>query len=138
MELAHAGFLFGRVIRTDAVWTLAEGAGRANLLYIYADVQSEPPPPRDLSPDRLLLPPVLTNRLGWSRGYFETVEHRPLTKKDLLSRHCFRRPSTGVVYDDDGNEVADACMPIGDFALHSYSSMDDAISRALSLPLAED
>lgn len=42
----------------------------------------------NLRPDRLLIAPIYINRLGWSRGYFETVGNRPLVPEDLLTQHC--------------------------------------------------
>jgi hypothetical protein len=43
------------------------------LLYFYlafSDDATNVPP---LSPKALLIPPVITNRLGWSDGYFQTI-----------------------------------------------------------------
>ena len=77
-------FLFGRVIRTNVLGPMA-----ATLIYLYsyrADVKQAP---RVLSPDALLIPPTLTNALGWYHGVFETIDERPLTEDDVLRQHCF-------------------------------------------------
>jgi hypothetical protein len=76
-------YLFGRVISTDAEIGPMK---RVLLLYIYAHRSQilAPPPREQLSPRELLIPPQLTNRLGWSRGYFLTIDNRPVQPEDRL------------------------------------------------------
>lgn len=137
MALLGDQFVFGRVVRTDASWTRGGGGGPAQLLYVYDEVSARSEPPENLSPNRLLIPPALTNRLAWSRGYFQTVAHRPLRPDDVLPQHHFR-DSRGVIYDDFGREVQSAREPVGVWGLHSYRTIDDAVSQALGIPLAPD
>lgn len=124
-------FLFGRVIATDAVVGPIEGC---ILIYVYRD-RSHSAGKSDrslLRPDRLLLPPILTNRLPWSRGYFETVAHYDLTETEVLPIHCFRNWN-GEYYDECGNELQGPVEPVGDRGLHSFRTIDDLVSRALGL-----
>jgi len=79
-------YYFGRVINPRAS---IEGMP-AVLIYLYnsaADDMLAVPP---LRRDELLVPPLFTNRLPWSRGYFLTVKSVPLTRWDTLPRHVFR------------------------------------------------
>src|SRR5687767_3067723 len=84
MQLPNGSHLFGRVILADAPQGRAPMPG-ANLIYIY-DVQSPTPRPNyaGLLPNKLLIPPLWTNKLPWSKGYFQHVENRPLGDFDML------------------------------------------------------
>ncbi|NJC85784.1 hypothetical protein HC030_25010, partial [Planosporangium mesophilum] len=127
-------YIFGRVIRVDIPEECAP-TPRSNLIYIYRHrCRSKVPELAQLTPDRLLVPPLFTNRLGWSRGYFETVASQPLTPADLLPVHCFRT-WTGAFVDDAGNRLPAERQPCGDFALWSFRGVDDQISKALGIPL---
>lgn len=97
-------YLFGRVISVEAKWTLAEGADPAVLVYIYRkrSTSKQEAGPAALRPDQLLVSPIMTNRLPWSRGYFENVAHVPLESDDVLSQHCFLSASRGRYFDDHG------------------------------------
>ena len=127
-------FLFGRVIDTNAN---PLGVGGAILIYVYR-VRSvgQVPVPR-LRRDELLLPPIMTNRQAWTRGYFKCVESRPLEPTDRLDRHSFR-DSNGRYFDERGNRLSGAIEPVGIWGLQSYHGIDDAISRALGIPLAAE
>jgi hypothetical protein len=132
MQLPSGEYLFGRVVLADLPRERAPVPG-ANLIYIYDIVTSDKLVPRDLVPQRLLIPPIFTNALGWVRGYFETLEKRQIRKEDLLARHCFRR-WTGDYVDERGNALA---MPIGScgtWGLASYREVDDLVSDALGIP----
>ena len=80
MQLSDGSYLFGRAILTDAPQEHAPMPG-ANLLYIYnARARTPNPHYAVLRPGRLLIPPVWTNRLAWTNGYFQTAENRPLER----------------------------------------------------------
>lgn len=128
-------FLYGRVISTTA--KAGWGFDNSNLIYVYRRraVEREPVPP--LLRNELLVPPMMTNQLPWSRGYFEFLMNRPLGTMDRLPQHCFKR-STGGYYDDEGNELAGLVEPCGQYGLHSFRTIDDEISRALGIPLTPE
>ncbi|WP_370038413.1 immunity 26/phosphotriesterase HocA family protein, partial [Nocardioides sp.] len=138
VQVPDSSYRFGRVIRDDATWTLAEGAGPAVLVYIYTVRANElaVPSREELRPGGLLLPPMMTNRLPWTRGYFATVDHLPLDEADVLAPHCFFSASRGIHFDADGHMLQSPSQPVGDFGLHSFRTIDDAISDALSIPRA--
>jgi Immunity protein 26 len=132
------GYLFGRVIATDAaVGPIAD----VNLIYIFDYETVKPSPPKDLTPDRLLIPPVVINRLPWSRGYFQHLEQRPITERERLPVHIFKS-SHGRLYNEYGRRLdtlptANRGGPVtGQYGLHSFRTVDDEVSRALGIPLA--
>jgi len=140
MQLPNDLFLFGRVIIADAPQPSAPMPG-SNLIYIY-DRQSKTPTPEpaDLRPGRLLIPPVWTNRLGWTKGYFKTIENRPIERFDLLQPHCFCRtlPRTNapeVFVDENRSPLRQRIDPCGDWALFSYRWIDDKVSEAVGIPI---
>ena len=135
MRLLDRIHLFGRVVSTEAWagWDMP----RAVLIYVY-DTTSELPAPPDraaLRRNRLLVPPIMTNRLPWSRGYFETIDQVPLQPGDVHDRHCFQ-DVRGRCYDEFTNELPRCVEPCGDWGLHSFGSIDNAVSAALGIPLA--
>jgi hypothetical protein len=129
-------FLFGRVIRADMPRERAPMPG-SYLLYIYRHTSAEPAPSRrDLHPQALLLAPVFTNRMPWTKGYFEVLTNWPLSKSDLVPQHCFWFAGRRSYVDEDLNVLPERVEPCGDWALKSYRRLDDDVSRALGLPLA--
>jgi hypothetical protein len=129
---AGHGFLFGRVISTDAN---PLGVGDANLVYIYATRSPTKNAVPTLSLWNLLVPPLMTNRRPWTMGYIEFVANRPLAPGDQLPRHCFR-DSRGWYFDEHGARLAEPAEPVGTWGLHSFKTIDDEVSRALGIPLS--
>ena len=127
LRVPGGSHLFGRVISTEAF--AGPSMGGAVLIYIYS-IQSEDqelPDRSALSPDRLLVPPMMTNRKPWTLGYFETVAHLRFESGDVLSQHCFRRWD-GRYFDESLSELPGAVEPVGDYGVHSFRTIDDAIS----------
>jgi hypothetical protein len=126
-------YLFGRVISGDA----RVGRIPATLIYIYSTRQSamRPIPMDQLTPDGLLIPPILTNRLPWSRGYFQVVASMPLREGDRLADHRFR-DVRGWLFDEFGEPRPPTDTFVGSYGLDSFRTIDDAVSDAMSLPRA--
>ena len=133
MQLPDGRFMFGRVVSTEAM--AGPSMPGAILIYIYrACFDSMEPDRSEFLPDRLLVPPMMTNRLPWSKGYFETVAHWPLDEPgDVLAQHCFLSASRGRYFDEAGNELRGPVEPVGDYGLHSFRTIDDAVSDALGI-----
>lgn len=129
-------FLYGRVIRTDAM--AGPSIRGAILLYIYALRSATPTEPERsaVSRDDLLLPPLMTNRLPWSRGYFETIANWPLEAGEVHDPHCFRDRIRGTYHDDQANELPEPVEPVGPYGLQSFRTIDDRVSDALGLSRA--
>ena len=135
LKVVDKGLLFGRVVLNDFALGPMPGA---NLVYIYRGLtQCRTPPHDQLRPNWLLLPPLFTNNLGWSRGYFQSIDSWPITSKDLLPQHCFRRWD-GKNVDEGGKVLQKQVAPCGEWALVSYRRIDDLISDALGMPRAPE
>ena len=132
-------FMHGRVIAVDLPRERAPMPG-ANLIYIYAaKSDSTQPPLESLTPKVLLVPPLFINRLPWSRGYFETVDHQPLREDDTLPSHFFWDALRGKYVDERGKVVDFVPRPpVGDWGLHSFRTVDDLVSEAIGIAPAPD
>lgn len=130
-------FLFGRVINTDAKagWSMPG----AILIYVFRVSASEIALPDrvELSPSRLLVSPMMTNALPWSRGYFQTLVNLPVAEGEALARHCFRS-TAGRYFDETATELPGPIEPVGDWGLHSFRTIDDQISDALGILRASE
>lgn len=134
MQLPSRKHLFGRVVLANPPRESAPGPS-TNLVYIYSwQSEAKEPDYRNLLPDKLLLPPVWTNNLGWSKGVFQTVENRSLGEHDLLRQHCFRDSFRGTFLDETGRRLPFRVEPCGEWGLVSYRWIDDHISDALGFP----
>jgi len=127
-------FLFGRVISVDAN---PLGVGGAYLIYVYRARARQKTRVPELFRGQLLVPPMMTNKRPWTMGYFEPVEKRPLGPMDVLPQHCFK-DSRGWYFDEQGNRLPAPVEPVGQWGLHSFRTIDDAVSGALGIPLAPD
>jgi hypothetical protein len=127
---------YGRVIRTDCRFF----GGGTVLIYIYAAFSPRKEHIPVLSRDKLLIPPVLINRLPWSRGYLETIECRPLGPDDVLPVHCFWSPAhvDEQYFNEDNGRLRQRTDPCGMHALSSFRTLDTRISVALGIPPSPD
>lgn len=133
MQLSSDKYLFGRVILVPP----PSGQGpmpAGHLLYIYSfQSDTKQPDYSKLTRDNLLIPPVWTNHQGWTRGYYETIDHRPLTTEMLLQQHCFKR-FNGDFLDETCQKLSGRSEPCGVWALQSYRMIDDRISDVVGIP----
>lgn len=128
-------YIFGRLISLDVAVGVMTGC---HLIYIYnafSDHKEDIPP---LDKNNLLIPPAMTNRQPWLKGYFETVESRELSIEDCLEQHCFLCHFDGKYYDDKNNVLPHRYEPCGEYGVGSYRTIDDDISTALGVPLADN
>lgn len=128
------GYLFGRVIELN---TKIFDVGCWILIYIYDARSDQKRQIPELRRDRLLVPPVITNRLPWTRGYFEQLEHRNMVVSDRLPQHCFKN-SWGQYFDETGRRLPGPTEPVGVWGLSSFRAIDESISKALGIPLSVD
>jgi hypothetical protein len=113
--------LLGRVVSTSAIVGPTHGC---KLVYLYR------PNSKFLRSD-LLVPPLLTSRSPWSRGYFAFVRSEPLLPGDFFERHCFR-DERGALYDEESRPLSDAFEPVSAWRLYEdVASIDAVIGDAL-------
>lgn len=161
LNMCGKRWIVGRVIRTDA-----HGFGsmtKDNLLYFYRmEIQDPGHIETPISPD-LLISPVMTNNLGWVRGYYLHVRNSPLLPEEILRQHVFesnlfaisdaRRfrdeyhnpvpppdPGPPAAFDDRKCWIQPWDPPrapgigYGLSGLWNYAAIDMWLSRALGLP----
>jgi hypothetical protein len=133
MQLPSDRYIFGRVVLAEPPRQRAPGPG-VYLIYIYkAESGSKQPSFALLSTAHLLLAPIWTNRLGWTKGYFHTVANISIQKEMLLLTHCFRRHD-GSYLDEQGRQLSQPSDPCGEWGVVSYRWIDDHISDVLGIP----
>lgn len=109
------------------------------VLCLFFDIQSESLSPiPSLGGAPLLIPPKLTNYLGWSRGYFEFVMTGNPADREIAREICFRDMVKGGFRDRRGRRIDARQGPCGTIALSSYLTIDDDLSLALGIPPVED
>jgi hypothetical protein len=133
IELPTGKYLFGQVVLANPPRENAPMPG-SYLIYIYS-AQSETTQVdyEKLRRDNLLIAPVWTNQLGWTKGYFQVVGSRPLDSSVVLANHCFRRYD-GVYLNEQGAKISKRLEPCGEWGLVSYRWIDDRVSDALGIP----
>lgn len=125
-------FLYGRVVAIDAkIGPMSD----CYLIYVYSQRSKKKEEIPELLRGQLLTPPMMTNKLPWTKGYFETLEHRVIDPTDRLPKHCFV-DTRGWYFDEYNNRLSAPVEPIGERGLQSFRTIDDKISRALGIELA--
>jgi len=136
LELLPERYFFGRVVATDTkIGGFRDGG--VILIYLYKTSSEDKTKIPTLHPSELLVPPIGTNGLPWSLGFFEVVKSGPNSVADLLPQHCFR-DVRGWFFDEHGNRLPAVVEPVGVYGLSGIGSIDHKISQALGLPLKED
>lgn len=129
-QLQDERFYWGRVVSITAY---IAGFENCILIYIYSNstVSDEEVP--ELSVDKLLIPPIATNALPWTRGYFKYIENRATLPTDKLAVHCFYDVVFNKIFDDAGRELDRKFEPCGDYGLASYTAIDELVCDTLSI-----
>lgn len=137
LQMPDGLFSFGRLIHTDVNAGMGQGA---QLIYVFRcrSESKELPDRTELRATQLLIPPMMTNRLPWSRGYFETIAEIPFEVGDVLEQHCFHDSVFDKYVDEQGTELAGPIEPVGRYGLGSFRTVDDAVSKALGIPLVPE
>lgn len=131
----------GRVVCTMA--TAFSDASNAVLIYIFSpgSKDSAHTSRREIKTDRLLVPPMVTNKKPWTLHYFRTLANLDFMEDEILDRHRFEFSYHGqhrAYFDEFANEVPDPAEIMGPWGLESYLTIDDTLSAALGVPLAPD
>lgn len=134
-------FYFGRVVATDT--TIGNMPGEVILIYVYKNFSSEKNNIPLFSPFELLVPPIGTNALPWTHGYFEVVKSSRNEDSDLLSQHCFFGPpiikgGQPRYFDEYSRRLPSPVEPMGIYGLSGMGAIDDDISKALGIPAKPD
>jgi ribosomal protein S18 acetylase RimI-like enzyme len=112
--------LSGRVVSTSAVAGPTHGC-----ILVYVCREAVRPTRADL-----VLPPLLTTRAPWSRGYFVHARTAPLLAGEYFERHCFR-DAHGRFVDEEGRPLDAPFEPAGECRILDVAAIDAAIAAAL-------
>lgn len=127
--------IVGRVICTDArVSLLSKEEANCVLIYLFRTELVEPFDASIYNKEDLLVPPALTNRLGWWHGVYKTVLRKDVEPGEVFERHCFRslvsvRPT---FYDERGRRLPGPAKPCGVQALQPFEALAIDCYRVLS------
>lgn len=125
-------YRFGRVVMMGEMTREARFHGDA-MVYLYEPAHAEPKPDHSLlTPDRLLVPPDFVTKWFWTKGYFRTVDHRPLEPADLLAQHCFYDAYSEWYVDEHDKRLDKRYEPCGMFALPLYEFLEEKIDAAVA------
>ena len=111
--------LLGRVVSTTAIAGPTHGC---ILVYVCRGLPTRA---------NLLLPPMMTTRAPWSRGYFEHVRSQPLLPGEYFERHGFR-DAHGRFVDEEGRPLDAPVEPMGECKIWEVAAIEEAIAAALA------
>lgn len=142
MHMPSKGWLFGRVVSTS-VRNFPEEISDPDapawiLVYVYRDIVPDCTPHANMSPQDLLVPPIITGDSPWLHGLFRTVDHQTLGSDDVLSTHCFFDFIYKLYRDESGNVLPHRLEPCGDGGIATSGAIDRIISDALGVPPPPD
>lgn len=137
LQMPDDKYSFGRVVSTSA---MVGGRNPSQLIYVFKirSASKDLPERSELRSDRLLVPPMMTNLLPWSRGYLETIAHLPFESGDILPQHCFYDSFFRKYFDELGNDLPCPAEPVGELGLQSFRTIDDAVSMELGIPIVPE
>ncbi len=130
----YLGWIYGRVIKMGGPM----GDHDSNfLVYIYNNFSKDLELHPKLNKNDLLIPPYFINRLGWLKGYFQTISKITLDKEDILDYHSFIKlpVSHNLGYVDEyGNKTEKINKESESYAMGNYITLDMDISKKFNLP----
>lgn len=87
--------------------------------------------PEDLNDAGFLIPPVIINRLPWSRGYFETIKNARVTEREKSMSYGFWSFQKKMFVDVEGMPLTYKPQCWSDYGLASYAVVGEKIQIAL-------
>jgi hypothetical protein len=136
MKPRKLNYYYGIVANADAKIFSAEG-----LLHIhffdFATNDYDNNVPDELCDTNLLIPPVLTNKLAWQKGYFKTIGNTSTDKFRTIKEASFYYYN-GEIFDDRSNQLDRpySMETTGSFSITSYLNIDNIVSLRLGIPPA--
>lgn len=124
-------FYCGKIVRLK-VASRDSFVNGMSLIYIYDRRVPGRGVPADLDAAPLLIPPVVINRLPWSRGYFETVGNLPVTERERRLSFGFRDAARKRFVDAGGRPLAKEPLYWTDYGLAGYAVVGMLVQRALA------
>lgn len=93
--------------------------------------------PNKLYDSNLLIPPVLTNKIAWQKGYFKTIGNVTIEKFRTIKEASFYYYN-GEIFDDNSHQLSKpySIETTGSFSITSHLNIDNLMSLRLGIPLA--
>ncbi|WP_405079952.1 immunity 26/phosphotriesterase HocA family protein [Paenibacillus chitinolyticus] len=131
MEPKENLFYFGKVINANVVSKNPLFNG-GYLIYLYNYPATTKEIPDHLSPNNLLIPPIVTNKQGWLKGYFETVGSRDATSEEKNLDYGFWHSTSEKFYSLSWDVLTEKPTQFIRNGLISYGGIGRGIHRLLS------
>lgn len=122
-------FRFGQVIITNSKIGPMENCF---LIYIFSVTSEKIDLIPSLNTSLLLVPPIMTNKKGWSDGVFKTIGNKKLEQTNVLPKHFFYSKNRDKYYNEFSEEVEyDNTTQFGVWGLHSYLTISDEVKKKI-------
>lgn len=131
MQLVQGGFVHVAVASTAIAFWGPDFRSKFNLLYVHNEIRAEPTPPPKIRRNALIVPPLVTNRQGWLKGFFQKVgEDRDL---EVWPSHCFFQDRfDGEWIDELGQQLPAPSGDVGWAQLFGYNMIGLVVSHAFA------
>jgi len=123
-------FYYGKVIQTN-ISSQDSCVNGMLLIYVYDRLSRSKDIPDDLDCGKLLIAPTIVNRLGWSRGYFETICNFPVTDRERNVSFGFWSFQKKRFVNVEGAPLKSAPEYYTDYGLGNYAVVGEKIHAAL-------
>ena len=124
-------YFFGKVISVDSKIGFRDM--NVLMIYIYRATSSSKVAIPNLSKEELLVAPIGTNNVPFTRGYFEILKSNALGGDDVLAQHCFFNPATKQYFDEMGQRLGEAVEPVGIDGLSGLESIAQKVLTSSGL-----
>lgn len=101
-----------------------------HLLYFFSDASGSHDDVPELSPERLAIPPCITNAVPWRQGLFQNKAGVFLRDDQILPQHCLWYPPANEFYDEDDNLLPAYKYPCGKRMLSGILGIEEALLEA--------
>lgn len=128
-------YYYGKVIQVY-VQSRDSCVNGMNLIFIYDKCADDKSIPSNLDQCSFLIPPIIINKLPWSRGYFETIGNVPVTDQEKAMPFGFWSFQKKMFVDVNGNPLTYKPQCWSDYGLASYAVVGEKIQAALKAPNA--
>ena len=128
-------FYYGIVANVNATMFGAKEIIHIQIFDYKSEVVQEIPDSLDKYP--LLIPPILTNKIGWKKKYFKSIGNIPVNNFISVRNASFFYYN-GEIFNDSSHPLSkpNSIETTGSFSVTSYLNIDNLISLRLGIPLA--
>lgn len=129
-------FYFGKVIQIN-LKSIDSFINGMTLIYIYDSSSNEKVVPKHFDEKDLLIAPIVVNNQPWIKGYFETVDNMPISKREINLEFGFWDFLTQEYVDIRGKKMGNRPKYCGTYGLGSYGAVGKEVQKAIRLEQPE-